>query len=155
MKRPLVLFLLLFAAFCASRGPSTMSIPGHGAISVEIVPNPIVAKSLGGGRMYEFPLEVVVRETGGHPVSVTQVSADVYALGGIHVGAESWGAAKIAALGYPTTLPPKGELRYSFRPRKEVPNERLFSGVTAEVRIEATDDTGTTTAARTTVGVRR
>ena len=156
MKRTALLPLLLFAAFCASHagGPATVSQPGHGAISVEINPNPIVATNVGGGT-YEFPFEVVIRETGGHDVKVMRVAAEVYALGGIHVASESWDAARIAAMGYPTSLAANGTLRYSFRPRKQVTDDRLFSGVTADVRIDATDDTGMATTARTTVSVRK
>jgi hypothetical protein len=119
-----------------------------------VVPNPIVATSV-GGNMYEFPFQVVIRETGGHPVTVTRVSADVYAFGSVRVAQESYDAAKISSLGYPTSLPANGELRYAFRPREEVTDDRLFSGVTAEVRIDAVDDTRTNTSTTTTVGVRR
>jgi hypothetical protein len=157
MKRAVLIPILLLAAACASHSAgSTQSSaqPGHGAISMTVVPNPIVATNV-GGNMYEFPFEVVIRETGGHPVTVTRVSADVYALGSVRVAQESYDAAKIRSLGYPTTLAANGEVRYAFRPRKEVTDDRLFSGVTAEVRIDAVDDTGTNTSTTTTVGVRR
>ncbi|HMJ82702.1 MAG TPA: hypothetical protein VK504_06025 [Vicinamibacterales bacterium] len=156
MKRALLIPILLLAAACASHqaGSTSSGQPGHGAISMTVVPNPIVATSLGGG-MYEFPFEVVLRETGGHPVTITRVSADVYAFGSMRVATESYDAAKINSLGYSTTLPANGELRYAFRPRKEVTDERLFGGVTAEVRVDAVDDTGTAASSSTTVGVRR
>ncbi|HJW94761.1 MAG TPA: hypothetical protein VJ901_14175 [Thermoanaerobaculia bacterium] len=155
MKRAVLLFAFLTA--CASHDAGTTqssSQPGHGAISITVAPNPIVATSL-GGNMYEFPFEVVLRETGGRPVNVTRVSADVFALGSVRVAAESWDASKINSFGYATTLPAHGELRYAFRPRKEVTDERLFAGVTAEVRVDAVDDTGTATSAATSVGVRK
>ena len=156
MKRA-VLFLFVLTTACASHSAGTTqssSQPGHGAISMTVVPNPIVATSL-GGNMYEFPFEVVLRETGGHPVNITRVSADVYALGSVRVAEESYDAAKINSLGYSTSIPANGERRYAFRPRKEVTDERLFGGVTAEVRVDAVDDTGTATSATTIVGVRR
>jgi hypothetical protein len=157
MKRALLIPILLLSAACAShKAGSTQSSgqPGHGAISMTVVPNPIVATSLGGD-MYEFPFEVVLRETGGHPVTITRVSADVFAFGSVRVATESYDAAKINSLGYSTTLPANGELRYAFRPRKQVTDDRLFGGVTAEVRVDAVDDTGTAASATTTVGVRR
>lgn len=157
MKRALLIPILLLSAACASHpAGSTQSSgqPGHGAISMTVVPNPIVATSLGGD-MYEFPFEVVLRETGGHPVTITRVSADVYAFGSLKVATESYDASKINSLGYSTTLPANGELRYAFRPRKQVTDDRLFGGVTAEVRVDAVDDTGTAASATTTVGVRR
>jgi hypothetical protein len=157
MKRAVLIPILLLAAACASQSAGTTESnaqPGHGAISLTVVPNPIVATSV-GGNMYEFPFQVVIRETGGHPVTVTRVSADVYAFGSVRVAQESYDAAQISALGYATSLPANGEVRYAFRPRKEVTDDRLFSGVTAEVRIDAVDDTSTSTSATTTVGVKR
>lgn len=132
----------------------TNAQPGHGAISIQVIPNPIVANSV-GGNTYEFPFEVVVRETGGHPVNVTRVSADVLALGTIRVATESYDAARIQSLGYQTSLPANGELRYRFTPRETVTDDRLFGGVEAQLTVEATDDTGTPTSAKTTVTVRR
>jgi len=157
MKRAALIPILLFATACASStavDTQPISQPGHGAISMTVVPNPIVATSL-GGNMYEFPFEVVLRETGGHRVNITRVSTDAYALGSVRVASESYDAAKINSLGYATSLQANGELRYAFRPREEVTDDRLFGGVTAEVRVDVTDDTGTSTSATTTVSVRR
>jgi hypothetical protein len=157
MKRAVLSLLLVVAAACASHraGTSqTQSQPGHGAISIEVVPNPIVATSV-GNNTYEFPFQVMLRETGGHAVNITRVSANVYALGNIQVASESYDAAKLASLGYATSIGPNGQVQYSFRPRKQVTDDRLFSGVTAELRVDAVDDTGTATSATTTVSVRR
>jgi hypothetical protein len=158
MKRLSITILLLLLAACASSSApqsGTVSAPGHGAISIEIVPNPVVAKNV-GGETYEFPFEVVVRESGGHPVNVTNVRADVTALGGaLQVAEESYDAARIQSLGYSTSVPAGGTLRYKFNPRRSVPDERLFGGVAAEITVNATDDTGQSTTARTTVTVRR
>src|SRR5690242_21497443 len=90
MKRAVLIPILVFAAACASHQAGSMqssSLPGHGAISMTVVPNPIVATNI-GGNTYEFPFEVVIRETGGHPVNITRVSADVYALGSMRVAQE-------------------------------------------------------------------
>jgi hypothetical protein len=156
--RPLAIAsLLLVVAACATPRPgtgSTSSLPGHGAISIQIIPNPIVATHV-SGNTYDFPFEVVVRETGGRAVDVDGVSADVYAVGGIHAASESYSAADIRNLGYPTSLAANGEVRYRFAPRKSVADKRLFSGVSAELHVDATDDTGTPTRATTTVTVTR
>jgi hypothetical protein len=157
MRRLAIASLLLIAAACATPRPgtgSTSSLPGHGAISIQIIPNPIVARRV-SGNTYDFPFEVVVRETGGRTVNVDRVSADVYAVGGIHVASESYSAADIRNLGYPTTLAANSEVRYRFTPRKSVGDERLFGGVYAELHVDATDDTGTPTRATTTVTVTR
>jgi hypothetical protein len=157
MKHAALLSILVFAAACAGTGgggSSTTSAPGHGAIAITISPNPIVATQV-SGNTYDFPFEVIVRETGGRAVNISRVSADVYALGGIRIGTETYDTAKITSLGYSTSVPANGELRYRFNPRRTVTDERLFSAVSADVTVEGTDDAGTPTTARTTVSVRR
>lgn len=156
MKHAAFLPLLLLATYCTSGagGGQSGAVAGHGAITVQIAPNPIVAQPVSGA-VYDFPFDVVIRETGGHPININRVTADVTAMGGFHVAQDSYDAAKINSLGYPTTLSPNGELRYHFAPRRSVADERLFSGVSAELTVDATDDTGTATTANTTVTVRR
>jgi hypothetical protein len=157
LKHVLVISVALLASFCASGGrggSGGTSQPGHGAITLQIVPNPIVAQKV-SGNTYDFPFEVVIREVGGHPVEISRVSADVYALGGIRVANESYDAARIRSLNYSTSLPANGELRYRFAPRKEVPDDRLFGGVSASLRVDARDDAGTPATATTEVTVRR
>lgn len=154
MKRLFLLCLILGAA-CSSSNPgrtSSNSQPGHGAISLTIAPNPIVAMRV-SGTTYDFPFDVIIRETGGHPLTITRVSADVTALGGIRVANETYDAAKITSMGYATNVPANGELRYHFAPRRDVTNDALFSGVAADLRVDATDDTGTAASASTTVTV--
>jgi len=157
MKPFSAIALVLFLAACGSSStppPATTSASSHGAISIEIVPNPIVATHVGGDT-YEFPFEIVVRETGGHTVNVTRVNADVTALGAFHVANETYDAARINSLGYATSVPAGGALRYRFNQRRSVPDDSLFGAVSAEITVDATDDTGTPTTARTTVTVRR
>lgn len=153
--RKLVLPLLFLLAACGSSQPDhgTQSVPGHGAISVEIVPNPVVARRISGDT-YEVPFEVVVRETGGSRVEITQVSATAALPGGLSFDIESWDAARIRSMGYQTTVPANGELRYRFTPRQEVP-EAVFGGVTAKLLVEGRDASGTATSATTTVSVTR
>lgn len=148
--------LLVCACSSGKPGPTQSSaVPGHGAISLTVAPNPIVAQKVSGDT-YDFPFDVIVRETGGHPVTISRVSADMYApIGGIKVGSESYDAAKISSLGYSTSIPANGELRYHFAPRKTVQDERLFGGVYGDVRVDATDETGTATSATVRVTVTR
>ena len=148
------LMLLLAACGGSPGGNGTTSVPGRGAITVQVVPNPIRATAV-SGNTYDFPFEVIVRETGGRPVNVTRVSATVRAPGGFTVARESYDADRIRSLGFSTALPANGELRYRFAPRKEVPDERLFGGVSAELLVEASDDGGTPTSASTVVTVTR
>lgn len=149
---------VLLVCACASGKPGatqTSSIPGHAAITLTIVPNPVVAQKV-SGNTYDFPFDVVVRETGGRAVTINRVTADMYSsLGGIKIGSESYDAAKIQSLGYSTSVPANGELRYHFAPRKSVQDERLFGGVYGDVRADATDDSGTPTSATVRITVTR
>ncbi|MDQ6801990.1 MAG: hypothetical protein M3041_14275 [Acidobacteriota bacterium] len=156
MKRLAIVPLLLAVSFCQSSQPGsgTVSLPGHGAISVQVMPNPIVAVSAGGNN-YDFPVDVLVRETGGRGVTVSRVTATVYGPAGIKLGDQSWDAAQIKDAGFPTNLPGNGDLRYHFVPRKSVPDDRLFSSVHAELRVDAYDDTNTPTSATTSVSITR
>lgn len=148
----LVAVLLLLSACAGGSGPDPVTPAGQGALSIQVMPNPIVARNVGGDN-YEFPFTVLARETGGRPVEITRVTVEVRALGGFTVGTESWDAAKIRAAGYGTSVRAGGELRYQFSPRRSVPDERLFGGVTAEVRVEGVDDLGKATTARVDVTV--
>ena len=155
MKRAVASALVFFAVACSStKDAGTTATPGHAALSVQIIPNPIVAKPAGGDQ-YDFPFDVVVRETGGRAVTISRVTADVYALGGLRVGGETYTDQQIRALGYSTTIPANGQLRYRFTPRKSVPNENLFSSVSARVNVEGHDDTNTPTTASVNVTVTR
>jgi hypothetical protein len=157
MKQLAILPLIALTLACASpRAGQTRasSTPGHGAIKLTVNPNPVVAKSV-SGNTYDFPFDVVVKETGGHPVTITRVSANVYAGGGIPVATESYDAARIAQLGFATTIQANGEIHYHFAPRKDVPDERLFSTVYGDVRVEALDDAGTPASTTTTIRVTR
>lgn len=153
----LVIGLALLATLAAcSQAPrdGVTSVPGRGAISVRVEPNPIVAKHV-SGNTYELPFDVVVRETGGRPVNVTSVSVTVFFTGGLSLGRESWDADRIRAMGHDPSLGAHAEQRFRFNVRREVPDERLFSGVTAELRVDATDDTGAATSATTSVTATR
>lgn len=155
MKRLVLIPLFILASFCAgSRGDTTSARPGHGAISIQVVPNPIVATRVSGDT-YEFPLQIVIRESGGRPVDIVRVSAEVFALGGIRVAEDTYDAAEIKRLGYSTSIAANGEARYRFVQRRSVPDDRLFSGVSADLTVEGRDDTGTATTATTSVTVTR
>lgn len=155
MTHRLLIPLLLLAAACSSGpGDSVTAAPGHGAIAIRVVPNPIVATRVSGDT-YDFPFEVVVRETAGRPITVTRVSVTVVGPGGLTLGNDAWDADRIRSMGYGTAVAAHGELRYRFSPRRSVPDERLFGSVAAELRVDAVDDTGTATSATTRVTVTR
>jgi hypothetical protein len=148
--------LLVLAACATGTQPvSTATTPaGRGSVSIEVAPNPIVARQVSGDT-YDFPFEVIVRETGGRAVQIRSVTASVRGPGGFALGSESWDAAMIASMGFPTTVPANGVLRYRFAPRKSVPDDRLFGSVSAELRVEATDDSGAIPNSITSVTITR
>ncbi|HEV7573997.1 MAG TPA: hypothetical protein VGQ21_21085 [Thermoanaerobaculia bacterium] len=157
MKRIAIIALVLLPLACASHRAGTnksTSTPGHGAIKLTITPNPVVAMSV-GGFTYEFPFDAVIRETGGHPVTIERVTANVFAAGGIPVATESFDAAKIQSLGFATAVPAKGEIHYHFAPRKDVPDAPLFTSVYGDIRVEGIDDNGSRTTTTTPVSVQK
>jgi len=97
----------------------------------------------------------VVKETGGHPVTIERVTANVFTAGGIPVATESYDAAKIQSLGFATAVQAKGEIHYHFAPRKDVPNEGLFTSVYGDIRVEGIDDNGSRTTTTTTITLKK
>jgi len=157
MKRLAILALAVLPLACATQQPGTTkstSTPGRGAIKLTITPNPVVARNV-GGNTYEFPFDAVVKETGGHPVTIERVTANVFAAGGIQVATESYDAAKIQSLGFATAVQAKGEIHYHFVPRKDVPDERLFTSVYGDIRVEGIDDNGSRTTTTTTITLKK
>lgn len=156
MRLRLLTLLPLLLAACAHNAPQPRAIAsGHGAISITIAPNPIVALPVSGKpNTFDFPFDIVVRETGGHAITIRSVTMTVYAYG-LPVNTDTYDAAQITQLGFPTAIAANGELRYRLSPRRAVPDERLFKGVTATVRIDAADDTSTAMNASTSVSVTR
>jgi hypothetical protein len=157
MKRLAIIALLILPLACATHRPGTTkntSTPGRGAITLTVTPNPVIATNI-GGKTYDFPFDVSIKETGGHPVTIERVTANVYAGGGIPVASESYDAAKIQSLGFATTIQAKGELHYHFDPHKDVPDDSLFNSVYGDVRVEAIDDNGSRASSTTTITVKK
>jgi len=157
MKRIAIIALVLLPLACASHQPGTTkstSTPGHGAIKLTITPNPVIATNV-GGNTYEFPFDADVKETGGHPVTIERVTANVFTAGGIPVATESYDAAKIQSLGFATAVQAKGDIHYRFAPRKDVPDDRLFTSVYGDIRVEGIDDNGARTTTTTTITLKK
>lgn len=158
-SRLLSVVLALSLAACSSGGgdrPSTIpeTVPGRGVLEISVEPNPILATDRQGDT-YSFPFTVRIRETGGVEVHIDEVRMDVVALGAINVYSERFGREEIIRRGYPTTIGAGSEIRYSFNPRKEVPDERIFGGVAAELTATGRDANGNQVRATTRVTVQR
>ncbi len=155
----LSLFMTLTMACSSGRQGSTRSVepavaPGQGSITLTVTPNPIVAKKVSGDT-YDFPFTILIREFGGSSVDIEVVRIDVVAFGGLNVYSQSFGPEEITRRGFSTVIAPRGELKYDFNPRKEVADDRLFSAVTAKLRVEGLDQAGNRVSADTSVTVDR
>lgn len=156
MRPSAYLLILVIAAGCAS-GTSTppASAPAErsAAVTVTVSPNPVVATRMADGR-WDFPFRVRIAEQNGVGVEISQVRADVLALGGFRVHQQALTREEIQRLGYPTTIEPGGAIEIPFRPQRNVPDPSLFNSVTANVTLEGTDANGNRVQATTSVTVR-
>ena len=160
MKATALVLLALLAAGCADRAPSPAAVPApqppaaRGALQILVEPNPVVAR-LVEGSTYEFPFTVAIRETGGSAVTIERVGIDVLSVGGLKVYSSELGPAEIERRGYRRALAANGEVRYSMRPRQQVPDERLFGSLWGELWAEGTDAGGRSISTRTRVTLSR
>lgn len=157
MRRTPLLALLIVAAAACVRAPAPAPTPGteaRGALRISVDPNPIVAISV-SGETYEFPFTIRLTETGGATVTVERVGIDVLTVGGLKVYSTELTSAEIDRRGYSRTIAPHGEVRYSMRPRQQVPDERLFTSVWAELWAEGRDAGGHAISTRTRVTLTR
>lgn len=140
---------------CSSDDPGrTPTEPGHGALEIAVVPNPIVASRVTGDT-YDFPFDVRVANPGSLPVTIDRVEIDVTAFGGLKIYSESKDASDIREYGYPTTVAPGETLSYHFEPREDVPDDRLFNGVSALLTAAGADSSGKQVSASIRVSVTR
>lgn len=149
----------LLIAGCARPGappPAALPPPApRGALEIRVEPNPIVAVPAGAEGEWEFPLSIAIIETGGSRVIVDRVGIDVLAIGGLKVYSTELTAAEIERRGFPRIVQPGGEVRYTMRPRQRVPDERLFTSISAELWAEGTDEGGRHIETKTRVTVRK
>ncbi|HXA19599.1 MAG TPA: hypothetical protein VN380_21605 [Thermoanaerobaculia bacterium] len=156
MKRLALIALVCLPLACASQQrPGTnksTATSGRGEIKLTITPSPVVAASVSGSA-YDFPFDAVVKETGGHPITIDKVTASVYAGGGIPVAAQSFDADKIKSLGFATSIQAKHEIHYHLVPRMDVTDDHLFSAIYGDVRVEGLDDNGARVSSMATITV--
>lgn len=159
MKRIVASLIAALAVFtlaqCSSDTPrQSPTEPGHGALTITIDPNPIVATRV-TGNTYDFPFDVRVSNPGSLPVTIERIQIDVTALGGLKIYSDTKTAADIQGYGYPTLVPPGETLSYRFTPRQDVSDDRLFSGVSALLTAVGTDSAGKRITANVRVSVTR
>lgn len=145
--------LILLLVSCGSSGGGGATLPGSTpALSIVVAPNPIVAHQV-SGNTYDFPFQISLRNSSRAALNIERVSINVMAVGGISIYSQSYGPEDIQKNGYPTTIPAGQELSYQFNPRKEVPDPRLFGGVSATLTATGRDPQGVEATASTEVTV--
>ncbi len=161
MRRLALPVLAILLAACSARSPAAGPAPepapapaAPGALQILVEPNPIMAVPVEGST-FEFPFTVAIRETGGSAVTIERVGIDVLSIGGLKIYSSELGPAEIERRGYRRALAPHGEVRYAWKPRQQVPDERLFATLTGELWAEGMDAGGRTIVTRTRVTVRR
>lgn len=115
--------------------------PIRGRIVLETIPNPLVAKSLGGDA-YEVAFDLVMREEGGVDTRIEDFTVDAIALGGVIVRSETHPATFITDRGYPATIAAGQFLRFRFVKRWTLPTQLLLSGAAVRVTARTIDANG-------------
>ena len=139
MRRLAILVVVLLAA-CSSVDRETPR-PIRGRIVLDTVPNPLVAKSLGGDE-YEVAFDLVMREEGGVDTRIEDFTVDAIALGGVVVRSETHPATYITSRGYPANVAAGQFLRFSFVKRWTLPTRLLLSGASLRVTARTIDANG-------------
>lgn len=139
MRRCASLLLILLAACSSVDREAPRPIRGH--IVLETVPNPLIAKSLGGDE-YEVAFDLVMREEGGVDTRIETFTVDAIALGGVIVRSETHPATYITSRGYPANVAAGEYLRFSFVKRWTLPTRLLLSGASVRVTARTIDANG-------------
>ena len=130
---------ILIAGCAAMDREAPRPIRGH--LVLETIPNPLVAKSLGGDA-YEVAFDLVMREEGGVATRIEDFTVEALALGGVIVRSERHPAAYITARGYPAEVAAGQFLRFSFVKRWTLPTRLLLSGAAVRITARTIDASG-------------
>ncbi|HVR44021.1 MAG TPA: hypothetical protein VMS56_11335 [Thermoanaerobaculia bacterium] len=130
----------LLAAGCSGALPESPAISVRGRVALEIHPEPIVARRLGADD-WQFPFEVVLRETGGVDVEIEAIRVEVR-VGGFPLTRQIFDSEEVRRRGYPTIIEGGGVLQLAFAPVRRVADLRLLAFARAEITIEAVDRYG-------------
>lgn len=126
--------------------------PLRGRLVLEVVPNPIAARPLGGD-WYEMQFEIVMREEGGVGVRIEDFTVDAVAFRTVTVSTQTYPATYITERGYPASIDAGKYLRFSFTKRWQLPGPLLLSGASARVTTRTVDVNGARGRSATRVGV--
>jgi hypothetical protein len=152
MRRATVI-LGICALICgchAFRDESAAALKGK--LVLEVIPNPLVARSLGND-WYELQFDIVMREEGGVDVRIEDFTVEAIAFRTVTVSTQTFPASFITDRGYPASVEAGKHLRFSFTRRWQLPTPLLLSGASARVRARTVDVNGARNQSSVRVGV--
>ena len=148
----LLLLVALIGFACAPISRETPSLlKGH--LVLEVDPNPLIAKHLGGDD-YEVPFDIVMREEGGVDLRVEDFTIDAIAFHTVVVQSQTFPGSAIEQRGYPSQIGAGKYLRFSFTKRWTLPTRLLLSGASARITAHTIDTRGQRDTSKLTVGIR-
>jgi hypothetical protein len=132
-----ILCLLSGCSGLVNEAPSVL----RGTLVLETVPNPLIAKPL-GGEEYEVAFDIVMREQGGVDTRIETFTVEAIAMAGIVIRSETHPASFITARGYPAQVAAGQYLRFSFVKRWRLPTDLLLAGAAVRVSAHTIDANG-------------
>lgn len=147
----LVLGILSLLCGCHSFRDESAA-PLQGRLVLEVIPNPIEARSVGND-WYELQFDIVMREEGGVGVRIEDFTVEAVAFRTVTVSTQTFPASYITDRGYPASVEAGKYLRFSFTRRWQLPTPLLLSGASARVRARTVDANGVRNESTLRVGV--
>lgn len=154
MRRVFEAFLLVVLLGGCSGGDDglkTVSQPGHGAVAVAVLPNPIALHPL-GGELYNVVFDVQVTETAGYAVEVQQLVLHVQ-FAGANAYTLRYGVLDLQARGSTTSIPPRGQVSFHFDAKTKIPSKFALSALSGDLSVVASDAAGAQAVAQIGIGI--
>jgi hypothetical protein len=150
MRRLVLISWLVLAGCHAFRDEA--AAPLRGRLVLEVVPNPIVARSVGDD-WYEMQFDIIMREEGGVGVRIEDFTIDAVAFRTVTVSSQTYPSSYITDRGYPATIDAGKHLRFSFTKKWQLPTPLLMSGASARVTARTIDVNGNRGQSAVRIGV--
>lgn len=137
----IALLLLTASTLACESLPREAPSARRGTLVLETLPNPLVARPLGGD-LYEMRFDIVMREEGGVDTRIEEFTVDAIALKGVVVRSETHPATFITGRGYPAEVPAGRYLQFSFVKQWRLPSNVLLAGAALRVTARTVDANG-------------
>ena len=138
-RSALALALLVVASCSTIPREAPAVYKGH--LELDVAPNPLVAKPVGGD-VYEFAFDIIMREAGGVDLRIQDFTVDAIAFKAVTVQSQTFPAQYILDHGYPASIDAGKYLRFSFVKRWRIPTRLLLSGASIHVSARTIDANG-------------